>query len=318
MRSIEVGARPEATERIWNDEGIDVTPARSAVNAAVTSGHRRGTDWVGRRGHGRMWHSMPPSSPARSSRLRPRSAPLHVWKFGGASLADATAVATAASRIAAYRGPLVVVASALAGITDVLLDAADHAVAGRAKAAAAAVGTVRQRHQRVATAVVRPAPARRAAMAAIARLGARVRGDPRRRRHPAAPVAADARSDRRPRRAALGDPAGGGDRPPRRLRRRARGGRHRRPLRRRQPAACPDDAARQAGDHAASSPPAGAGRAWLHRPGARRQRRHARPRRVRPDGHAARPGAGRRDACRCGRTCPASSPRTPGWCPTRG
>ena len=44
---------------------------------------------------------MPPSSRPRSSRPRPRSAPLHVWKFGGASLADATAVATAASRIAA-------------------------------------------------------------------------------------------------------------------------------------------------------------------------------------------------------------------------
>ena len=110
---------------------------------------------------------MPRSSRPRPSRTRPRSAPLHVWKFGGASLADATAVATAARRIADYRGPLVVVASALAGITDVLLDAADHAVAGRAKAAAAAVTTLRQRHERVATALLPRGPVRRAALAAV-------------------------------------------------------------------------------------------------------------------------------------------------------
>jgi aspartokinase/homoserine dehydrogenase 1 len=92
---------------------------------------------------------------------------LHVWKFGGASLADAAAVATAARRIADHRGPLVVVASALAGITDVLLDAADHAVAGRARAAAGAAATLRQRHRRVATSLLPAGPARKAALAAI-------------------------------------------------------------------------------------------------------------------------------------------------------
>jgi len=46
---------------------------------------------------------------------------LEVWKFGGASLADGRAIAAAAERIAAHRGPLVVVASALAGVTDLLL-----------------------------------------------------------------------------------------------------------------------------------------------------------------------------------------------------
>ena len=45
-------------------------------------------------------------------------APLEVWKFGGASLADAKAVDHAAALIAGHPGPLVVVASALAGITD--------------------------------------------------------------------------------------------------------------------------------------------------------------------------------------------------------
>ena len=46
---------------------------------------------------------------------------LEVWKFGGASLADGRAIQKAAQQIAAHRGPLVVVASALAGVTDLLL-----------------------------------------------------------------------------------------------------------------------------------------------------------------------------------------------------
>ena len=46
---------------------------------------------------------------------------LEVWKFGGASLADGRAIQRAAAQITAHRGPLVVVASALAGVTDLLL-----------------------------------------------------------------------------------------------------------------------------------------------------------------------------------------------------
>ena len=46
---------------------------------------------------------------------------LEVWKFGGASLADGRAIQKAAHQIAAHRGPLVVVASALADVTDMLL-----------------------------------------------------------------------------------------------------------------------------------------------------------------------------------------------------
>jgi aspartokinase/homoserine dehydrogenase 1 len=52
---------------------------------------------------------------------------LEVWKFGGASLADGRAIAEAAARIAAHRGPLVVVASALAGMTDLLLQSTPQA-----------------------------------------------------------------------------------------------------------------------------------------------------------------------------------------------
>ena len=74
---------------------------------------------------------MPTASRSRSSRPRPRSAPLEVWKFGGASLADGKAIDRAAASIAAHEGPLVVVASALAGITDLLLEGAAHAAPGR-------------------------------------------------------------------------------------------------------------------------------------------------------------------------------------------
>src|SRR6188474_525223 len=52
---------------------------------------------------------------------------LEVWKFGGASLADGRAIAAAAERIAAHRGPLVVLASALAGVTDLLLQSTPEA-----------------------------------------------------------------------------------------------------------------------------------------------------------------------------------------------
>jgi aspartokinase/homoserine dehydrogenase 1 len=52
---------------------------------------------------------------------------LEVWKFGGAALADARAIQKAAERIAEHNGPLVVVASALSGVTDQLLAAAPDA-----------------------------------------------------------------------------------------------------------------------------------------------------------------------------------------------
>ena len=70
---------------------------------------------------------------------------LEVWKFGGASLADGRAIQKAARQIAAHRGPLVVVASALAGVTDTLLQ-------GTPQAALA----FRRKHVRAAHAVLGP------------------------------------------------------------------------------------------------------------------------------------------------------------------
>ena len=75
-----------------------------------------------------------------------RKQALEVWKFGGASLADGGAIARAAARIAAHKGPLVIVASALGGMTDLLLEAAEHAVAGRLDEAHHATEVFRARH----------------------------------------------------------------------------------------------------------------------------------------------------------------------------
>lgn len=76
---------------------------------------------------------------------------LEVWKFGGASLADGRAIQKAAAQVAAHRGPLVVVASALAGVTDLLLQATP-----------AAGDAFRRKHHQAAGAVLGRGPALRA------------------------------------------------------------------------------------------------------------------------------------------------------------
>ena len=68
---------------------------------------------------------------------------LEIWKFGGAALADARAIQKAVDRITEHDGPLVVVASALAGVTDLLLAAAPDAAA-----------TFSRKHQQAARALL--------------------------------------------------------------------------------------------------------------------------------------------------------------------
>ncbi len=88
------------------------------------------------------------------------SGALEVWKFGGASLADASAVRRAAGLIATRRGPLVVVASALAGVTDALLDGARRSAAGDADAGAEVAAVLLKRHRAVVESLAGPEPAR--------------------------------------------------------------------------------------------------------------------------------------------------------------
>ncbi len=80
---------------------------------------------------------------------------LEVWKFGGAALADARAIDRAAQRIAAHTGPLVVVASALGGVTDLLLEGAAHAAAGAMAEADRCAAVVAQRHRAVVKTALR-------------------------------------------------------------------------------------------------------------------------------------------------------------------
>ena len=83
-----------------------------------------------------------------------------IWKFGGASLADAGAVRRAASLIAAHRGPLLVVASALAGVTDALLDGAKRSASGDADAGAEVGLALHRRHRLAVESLLPPGPAR--------------------------------------------------------------------------------------------------------------------------------------------------------------
>src|SRR5512138_456876 len=93
---------------------------------------------------------------------RPR---LEVWKFGGASLADAAAVRHAIALVRAHRGPLVVVVSALAGVTDSLLEGAKRSAAGEPEAASAAAASFLRRHLDLAHSLLPAGSARRRLLA---------------------------------------------------------------------------------------------------------------------------------------------------------
>ncbi len=81
---------------------------------------------------------------------RPRRAP-HVHKFGGASLADSTAVRHAVEIVRRHRSePTVVVVSAMAGTTDALLEVAQQAGSGESRTVAALITRLRSRHAEVA------------------------------------------------------------------------------------------------------------------------------------------------------------------------
>ncbi|MCA0377768.1 MAG: bifunctional aspartate kinase/homoserine dehydrogenase I [Gemmatimonadetes bacterium] len=100
--------------------------------------------------------------PARRLRTRSSFAP-EVFKFGGASLADASHVRHAIDLIRAPRPARVVtVVSALAGVTDALLEVAAKAVAGNTRAAEAALDKLAERHQAVGRGVLDRAAARKA------------------------------------------------------------------------------------------------------------------------------------------------------------
>jgi len=89
----------------------------------------------------------------------PRPAPsLEVHKFGGASLADPEAVRRAVAIIRECTFPRVIVVSAMAGVTDLLIEAAARSRAGDLLAAAKIAQALRERHH-AATRALTPAGA---------------------------------------------------------------------------------------------------------------------------------------------------------------
>ena len=111
-----------------------------------------------------------------------------ILKFGGTSVADAAAVERVTGVVRSHGGPRpVVVVSALAGATDVLLAAADAAADGHPRATAPSLDALLERHARIANQLVRPEAKKlllgelAAAQRAIARLLHDVEQQPDRR-----------------------------------------------------------------------------------------------------------------------------------------
>jgi aspartokinase/homoserine dehydrogenase 1 len=88
-----------------------------------------------------------------------------VWKFGGASVADAAAVRRVAGLIRGQRGPLLVVVSALHGTTDALLEGGRAAASGDLRAGPRVAGALLRRHRSLVASLVPHGPARRRLLA---------------------------------------------------------------------------------------------------------------------------------------------------------
>lgn len=105
---------------------------------------------------------------------------IEVHKFGGASLANAGAIAHAAEIAASRASRSVIVVSALAGVTDTLLDGARRASEGEEGVLRDVAGELRERHHALVTALVPTSPDRRALLVTIddtmAELGALAHG----------------------------------------------------------------------------------------------------------------------------------------------
>lgn len=94
-------------------------------------------------------------------------APLEVWKFGGASLAGAVEIQKAVTLVRRRQGPLVIAASALAGVTDLLLEGASHACAGRTADVSRTAAAFLRRHRDVVKALLPAGRTRRSLLATV-------------------------------------------------------------------------------------------------------------------------------------------------------
>lgn len=89
--------------------------------------------------------------------------PLHVMKFGGTSVGDASCIGKVAEIVgtASRESSIVVVVSAMSGVTNKLIEAAEQARAGNESAVADIFGELRKRHDDTVTALIDSVAARR-------------------------------------------------------------------------------------------------------------------------------------------------------------
>src|ERR1700722_8623505 len=82
--------------------------------------------------------------------------PLHVMKFGGTSVGDASCITRVVQivRDAAAESSIVVVVSAMSGVTNRLIEAAHQARAGNSTAVAKSFAAMRSQHEEVVAALI--------------------------------------------------------------------------------------------------------------------------------------------------------------------
>ena len=168
----------ENTTRLWTFiSGVRPSAAPSAIPAATCPGVPSECsvlmmDWISfsrasmvgnkaRLGSGARWTAAATVAPADTPPPLAADPPIiphassppapHVHKFGGASLADSTAVRHAVEIVRRHRAePTVVVVSAMAGTTDALLEVAQQAGTGESRTVASLIARLRSRHAEVA------------------------------------------------------------------------------------------------------------------------------------------------------------------------
>ena len=140
--------------------------------------------------------------------------PVQVMKFGGTSVADAACIRQVVEivRQAAKKNRVVVVVSAMAGVTNKLVEAAARAEAGDGDSVRAILKTLRAQHFAAADALIPSGPRRQLLAAKLTTAFRRLRTAVRRNRAAAAVDAASARRGVEPRRKIEFADAGGGAR----------------------------------------------------------------------------------------------------------
>lgn len=134
-------------ERAWETPGLD----------RLSSSSRPGTVSLSLSEHCSKCH------PAQGSVAADLTKPLHIMKFGGTSVGDARCIEKVIEiiEVASRQSQLIVVVSAMSGVTNKLVEAANYAAEGHGKLVAAILDGLRAQHQEAADALIRTEVERR-------------------------------------------------------------------------------------------------------------------------------------------------------------